>query len=207
MHGLWNGSSLLGVEAYFGVYVLWMVPIFGLVIWLGVASRRKEQRIVAEKLPGMVAAGLVTPNEATWLGSIRNRKAAIGQATRVGGTAAAKAVKNFAAPGGGAGVRPGPHRPGLRRPAGERAAERGDLRRVRERGRPRLRCRGWPATARRLALVRRGVPAAAVADRYLQRHVQRVGAAHLVAHQLLDLVPFPRRDLEQQFVVHLQQHP
>ncbi len=71
MHGMWNGSSLLGVGAYFGVYVLWMVPIFGLAIWLGVASRRREQRIVAEKLPGMVAAGLVTPNEATWLGSIR----------------------------------------------------------------------------------------------------------------------------------------
>ena len=96
MHGLWNGSSLLGIEAYLLVYVLWMVPIFGLAIWLGVASRRREQRVVAEKLPGMVAAGLVTPNEATWLGSIRNRKAAIGQATRIGGRAAGKSVKNFA---------------------------------------------------------------------------------------------------------------
>lgn len=96
MHGLWNGSSLLGVGAYFAVYVLWMVPIFGLVIWLAVASRRKEQRIVAGKLPGMVAAGLVTPEEATWLGSIRHRKAAIGQAHRVGGRSAAKSVKTFA---------------------------------------------------------------------------------------------------------------
>ena len=96
MHGLWNGSSLLGVEAYLLVYALWMVPIFGLAIWLGVASRRREQRVVAAKLPGMVAAGLVTPNEATWLGSIRNRKAAIGQATRMGGRPAGKSVKNFA---------------------------------------------------------------------------------------------------------------
>jgi protease PrsW len=37
------------------------------------------------------------PNEATWLGSIRDRKAAIGQAARFGGKPAAKAVKNFAA--------------------------------------------------------------------------------------------------------------
>ena len=96
MHGLWNGSSLLGIEAYFLVYLLWMVPIFGLVVWLGVASRRKEQRITAEKLPGMVAAGLVSPNEATWLGSLRHRKAAIGQATRTGGRAAGKSVKTFA---------------------------------------------------------------------------------------------------------------
>jgi RsiW-degrading membrane proteinase PrsW (M82 family) len=97
MHGLWNGSSLLGVEAYFAVYVFWMVPIFGLMILLGVHSRRREQRVVAAKLPGMVAAGLVTPNEATWLGSIPNRKLAIGQATRLGGRPAGKGVKNFAA--------------------------------------------------------------------------------------------------------------
>jgi RsiW-degrading membrane proteinase PrsW (M82 family) len=77
MHGLWNGSSLLGVETYFGVYVFWMLPIFALMIVLGVNSRRREQRIVASKLPGMVSAGLVTPNEATWLGSIRNRKLAV----------------------------------------------------------------------------------------------------------------------------------
>ena len=96
MHGLWNGSSLLGVEAYFLVYLLWMVPIFGLAIWLGVASRRREQKVVAGKLPGMVAAGLVTANEATWLDSIRHRKAAIGQANRIGGRAAAKSVKKFA---------------------------------------------------------------------------------------------------------------
>lgn len=97
MHGLWNGSSLLSLEAYFLVYLLWMVPIFGLAIWLGVASRRGEQRVVGAKLPGMVAAGLLTPNEATWLGSIRNRKLAIGEATRFGGQPAGKAVKNFAA--------------------------------------------------------------------------------------------------------------
>ena len=70
MHGLWNGSSLLGVGAYFAVYVFWMVPMFALAIVLGVRSRRREQRVVAEKLPGMVSAGLVSPNEATWLGSI-----------------------------------------------------------------------------------------------------------------------------------------
>ena len=97
MHGLWNGSSLLSVEAYFLAYLFWMVPVFALAIALGVASRRREQRVVAAKLPGMVAAGLVTPNEATWLGSIRNRKSAIGEATRHGGRPAGKAVKKFAA--------------------------------------------------------------------------------------------------------------
>jgi RsiW-degrading membrane proteinase PrsW (M82 family) len=97
MHGLWNGSSLMSIEAYFLVYLLWMVPVFGLAIVLAVHSRRREQRIVAEKLPGMVAASLVTANEATWLGSLRNRKSAIREAGRVGGKSQAKAVKNFAA--------------------------------------------------------------------------------------------------------------
>ena len=39
MHGLWNGSSLLGIGAYFGVYLLWMVPIFG----AGDLARRGQQ--------------------------------------------------------------------------------------------------------------------------------------------------------------------
>lgn len=97
LHALWNGSSLLGVGWYFGVYVLWMMPMFGLAITLAVYSRRREQRIVAEKLPGMIAAGLVTPNEATWLGSIRFRKQAVKEASRIGGKPARKGVKRFAA--------------------------------------------------------------------------------------------------------------
>ncbi|KAA0120818.1 PrsW family intramembrane metalloprotease [Mycolicibacterium sp. P9-22] len=96
MHALWNGSSVIGIEAYFLVYLLWMMPIFGLAIWLAVRSRRREQQVVAAKLPNMVAANLITANEASWLSSIRNRKLAIGEASRHGGKAAGKGVKAFA---------------------------------------------------------------------------------------------------------------
>lgn len=96
LHAMWNGSSLLGVGAYFGTYVFWMVPVFGLTIALAVHSRRREQRIVAEKLPGMVAAGVVTPNEATWLGSMPTRKHAVAEATRLGGKEAGRSVRRFA---------------------------------------------------------------------------------------------------------------
>src|SRR3954465_11840412 len=82
MHGLWNGSSLVGFEAYLLVYAFWMVPIFTLIIVLGGPRRRREQKVVAAKLPGMVSAGLVTPNEATWLGSLKTRKLAITEASR-----------------------------------------------------------------------------------------------------------------------------
>jgi protease PrsW len=96
MHGLWNGSALLGPGAYFGLYVVWMMPVFALAITLAVRSRRREQRIVAEKLPGMVAAGLVTPAEAGWLGSIRTRKQVVAAATGYGGRPAGREVKKFA---------------------------------------------------------------------------------------------------------------
>lgn len=96
MHGLWNGSALLGPGAYFGLYVVWMMPVFALAITLAVRSRRREQRIVAEKLPGMVAAGLVTPAEAGWLGTIRTRKHAVAAASGFGGRTAGRGVKKFA---------------------------------------------------------------------------------------------------------------
>jgi hypothetical protein len=96
LHGMWNGSSLFGAGAYFGLYVFWMMPIFALAITLAVRSRRREQQVVAAKLPGMVAAGVVTPNEATWLGSMRTRKLAVAEATRFGGKRAGASVKKFA---------------------------------------------------------------------------------------------------------------
>ena len=95
LHGLWNASALLGPKAYFGVYVLWMMPIFALAIVLAVHSRRREQRVVAAKLPGMVAAGVVTADEATWLGSLGSRKVAVAAAAQHG-KPAAKGVRHFA---------------------------------------------------------------------------------------------------------------
>ena len=96
MHGLWNGSALMGAGTYLGVYLLWMMPIFVLAIVLAVTSRRREQRIVAAKLPGMVAAGLISPPEASWLASMPTRKAAVSAAARTGGRRAGSAVKRFA---------------------------------------------------------------------------------------------------------------
>nr|WP_157575847.1 PrsW family intramembrane metalloprotease [Mycobacterium sp. GA-2829] len=96
LHAMWNGSSMFGAGAYFGLYVFWMMPIFGLAIVLAVRSRRREQQIVAAKLPGMVAAGLLTPAEASWLGSLATRKRAIAEARRVGGAPAARSVARFA---------------------------------------------------------------------------------------------------------------
>lgn len=96
LHAMWNGSSFLGTGAYFATYVFWMMPVFALAIVLAVRSRRIEQQIVAEKLPGMVAAAIITPSEATWLGSLATRKQAVAEATRFGGKQAGESVKRFA---------------------------------------------------------------------------------------------------------------
>ena len=95
VHGLWNGSAMLGAGAYLGVYVLWMMPVFALAITLALTSRSRERHIIAGKLPALVAHGLVTPGEATWLGSLQGRKLAVASASRYGGRAAASAVKAF----------------------------------------------------------------------------------------------------------------
>ena len=96
MHGLWNGSALMGAGTYLGVYLLWMMPIFVLAIVLAVAGRRREQRIIAAKLPGMVGDGLITPFEASWMSMMESRKSAVAAAARFGGRRAGSAVKRFA---------------------------------------------------------------------------------------------------------------
>ena len=42
---------------------------------------------------------------------------------------------------------------------------------------------------------------------HLERRPQRVGGGHLAPDQGLELLALPRRDLEHELVVHLEQHP
>lgn len=95
MHALWNGSALLGGKTYLGVYVVWMMPVFTLAITLAVASRRREGRVIAAKMPAMIASGLITPIEAAWISSLSARKAAVRAARRGGGRPAGHTVRRF----------------------------------------------------------------------------------------------------------------
>ncbi len=95
MHALWNGSALLGGVAYLWVYALWMMPVFGVAVWMALVSRRREGYVIGQKLPGMISAGLLTPVEAHWVSSLAARKSAVRQARASGGPAAASSVKRF----------------------------------------------------------------------------------------------------------------
>ncbi len=51
----------------------------------------------------------------------------------------------------------------------------------------------------------RFVPGQAGADRDVERNVELVGGTHLAAHEVLDGLMLARGDLEDEFVVNLQQ--
>lgn len=73
MHALWNGSAAFGPYGFYAVYGAFMVPVFGLVTWLAIWSRRRELRALAAELPAYADAGWLTPAEPLALASMRAR--------------------------------------------------------------------------------------------------------------------------------------
>ena len=167
MHGLWNGSSLLGRRGVFrGV-----LPLDGADLRVDDLARGGQQAQGAADHRGEAARhGGGRPRDAQ-RGDLARfaQEPQGGDRRRRTGRAASprrKDGQDLRPPGRRAGVRARPHRPRLRRRAGERAAERGDLRGLWQPALPRPRCRAWPDSgcSQQLSLVRSGVPAAAVAD-------------------------------------------
>lgn len=144
----------------------------------------------------MVAAGVPTPDEAAWLGSLRTRNLAIAEARRFGGKQAGDSLKKFAHQV----VELAFARDRVDRGSGDPriigSAARGDLRAV-------CRQRGITGAAQcaihqcAASSVRRRVPTSAVPDTDLERHVEGVRAAHLVADQLLERLALAVGYLEQ----------
>ncbi|MGW2107762.1 PrsW family intramembrane metalloprotease [Streptomyces sp. NPDC001948] len=73
MHSLWNGSAVFSPYGFYAVYAVFMVPVFGLVTWLAIWSRRRELRTLAAELPAYAAAGWLSPAEPLALSSMRAR--------------------------------------------------------------------------------------------------------------------------------------
>ncbi|MEU9457215.1 PrsW family intramembrane metalloprotease [Streptomyces sp. NPDC048312] len=73
MHSLWNGSGVFSPYGFYAVYAVFMVPVFGLVTWLAIWSRRRELRALAAELPAYAAAGWLSPEEPLALSSMRAR--------------------------------------------------------------------------------------------------------------------------------------
>ncbi|NNG20598.1 PrsW family intramembrane metalloprotease [Naumannella sp. ID2617S] len=74
LHGLHNGSTFLGIGAFFGMLVLVALPAFICIVVMAVFAFRREGRVVQQQLPVMVHSGWISPTEAGWLGHLKGRK-------------------------------------------------------------------------------------------------------------------------------------
>ncbi|MGW2282831.1 PrsW family intramembrane metalloprotease [Streptomyces sp. NPDC001770] len=102
MHALWNGSATWRPYGFYLVYGVFMMPVFGLLTWLAIWSRRRELRTLAAEFPAYAVAGWLTPAEPLALGSMRARGMARdlarhwhGASDRARGRAAARAVAEY----------------------------------------------------------------------------------------------------------------
>ncbi|MEU6084192.1 PrsW family intramembrane metalloprotease [Streptomyces sp. NPDC047108] len=95
LHAVWNGSATVGGLGFIAVYGMFMVPVFGLLIWLVVWSRGSELKTVRAQLPAYVAAGWLMPPEPQALASMRARSLARSVARRHHGKDAARAVAEY----------------------------------------------------------------------------------------------------------------
>ncbi|MFJ3235037.1 PrsW family intramembrane metalloprotease [Streptomyces sp. NPDC086787] len=95
MHAFWNGSSTFGPYGFLAVYAGFMVPVFGLLIWLAIWTRQNELRTVREELPVYVLAGWLGLAEPFALGSMRARQLARDYAGHHLGKPAARAVGHY----------------------------------------------------------------------------------------------------------------
>ncbi len=97
LHGLWNGSAMMGGDGsgFITMYVVFQVPLFlgtvGLVLWL----RRREARIVRQRLSEYAAAWWFAPAEIVMLASLGERRRARAWAAARGGSEGKAAMAHF----------------------------------------------------------------------------------------------------------------
>lgn len=84
LHAIHNGSTFLGMGAYFLSLLVFSLPAFLVYVILAVRSQTNEGRTVRGQLPVMVYNGWVTPEEANWLANLKSRKEALAYAKTQG---------------------------------------------------------------------------------------------------------------------------
>jgi RsiW-degrading membrane proteinase PrsW (M82 family) len=76
MHGTWNGASTFGIVGFLAVYLVFMIPVFCLMVWLVTWARRGELKVIGKQLPVYAWAGWITAPEPLVLSSMRTRRQA-----------------------------------------------------------------------------------------------------------------------------------
>lgn len=95
LHGIWNLTASSEVSSFFIAYAVFQVPLFAAFVTMAVLARRREGRLIVRHLAAYVGSGWLASAEVGMLGSLRARRDARGWASRVGGPAARKAMRDF----------------------------------------------------------------------------------------------------------------
>jgi protease PrsW len=94
LHGLWNGSTVLGYRGLIVVY-LFDLGILAMLLAVIIWERRQMVRLIGTYLPGYGGTGLVSPLDVWMLGRLPARRDARRWARKVGGRAAAREMANY----------------------------------------------------------------------------------------------------------------
>lgn len=97
LHALWNSSASFGGGAFIGIYAFVMLPVFIGMVVLVIWQRRREQRVIAEQLPGFARAGWIAPSEVTLLSSLAGRRGWRAAVRRRSGRTVEQAVSRYQA--------------------------------------------------------------------------------------------------------------
>ena len=94
-HGLWNGSTLGGVNNFLTVYITLMVPVFVAVVGFAVWRRRAERTMLTRSLADASARGLIPATDISWVVDLRARKSARRHALKHGGSEGEAAMAEY----------------------------------------------------------------------------------------------------------------
>ncbi len=94
-HGLWNGSTLGGVDNFLTVYVTLMVPAFVAVVVFAIWRRRAEKTMLTRALADAAARGLIPATDIGWVVDLPARREARRHALREGGRDGEAAMEEY----------------------------------------------------------------------------------------------------------------
>ena len=95
LHGAWNYSASSGLGGFLLAYIAFQVPVFVGFVALAVYARRREGRLIGRHLEVYCSTGWLSPGEVQMLASIPARREARSWASRTGGAAARRAMRDF----------------------------------------------------------------------------------------------------------------
>ncbi len=93
-HALWNASTLGGIDSFFGVYVLLMLPALVCIVVFAAFARSRERRMLLSALDDASRRGLLPATDIPWLIDLGARRSARAHA-RQDGEQALEAMKDY----------------------------------------------------------------------------------------------------------------